>query len=387
MAYKGYASTAWARSAATTLARHFREEEQAMLRKYRLLALLEAAGQIEYGCGGEGFDWPVQYRLHNLEGNTGQTPRNFAQRNLWQTASLDYRGYQATDAMYYREFKSNRGPEGIVKVFDRMTDRLQISLQQGLATEPYVDGNAAGNESSWHGFESFTANNGTVTITTGAQRAANVADPTGYPNDTYAGLTTGLGDYGGENETGSVWPVGVADPQYDFWAPMIVNSVSNFFAGASQTWAVQAVEALRWGLIHTMRNDNAMDTEVQTVLLTRESFYDFANLIDDKERILISSELSLRSLGFRNTINFDGVEISWENGVPGADAASVVINGYGFNVNCIELKSMEDGMLLRTEGPVYDIDDQAYKAVVSTLSNLKFKSPRNFAVWKEIKAS
>ena len=41
--------------------------------------------------------------------------------------------------------------------------------------------------------------------------------------------------------------------------------------------------------------------------------------------------------------------------------------------------SMDDS-LFRPEGPEYDLRQQSYIAVVSTLSNLKFTSPRNF--WK-----
>jgi hypothetical protein len=97
---------------------------------------------------------------------------------------------------------------------------------------------------------------------------------------------------------------------------------------------------------------------------------DLLNLIDDKERIQISSEHSLRALGFKNVLNFDGIEVSWEAAVP----AGV---GYGVNYDCMELKSM-DSSLLRSEGPEYDIHSQSFNAVVSTLSNLKFSSPRNF---------
>ena len=94
------------------------------------------------------------------------------------------------------------------------------------------------------------------------------------------------------------------------------------------------------------------------------------NLIDDKERIAISSENSLRALGFKNVLNFDGIEVSWE-----AAIASGV--GYGLNYDNMELKSMDDA-LLRSEGPEYDIHSQSFNAVVSTLSNMKFSSPRNF---------
>ena len=69
--YQGYSNTDWARAAATTLADNIRELEDATTRNYPGLAQMEASGRISYNHGGRGFDWPVQYRKHNVEGNTG----------------------------------------------------------------------------------------------------------------------------------------------------------------------------------------------------------------------------------------------------------------------------------------------------------------------------
>jgi hypothetical protein len=57
--------------------------------------------------------------------------------------------------------------------------------------------------------------------------------------------------------------------------------------------------------------------------------------------------------------------------------------GYGINFNNIELRCMYDS-IMKTEGPEYDMDSQGYKAVVKTLSNLKFNSPRNSVKWANL---
>ena len=371
MAYKGFNPVAFSRTAATTLANHIREVEESMLRNYQMGALLEAGGRVNYNNSGEGFDWPVQYRLHKVEGNTGETQRNFARRNLWKTASLEFRGYQTTDSMYYREFRSNKGPEGVVKVFDNFVERLETSLTQGLGGEYYVDGSASGNENSWHGLESIFVLNGTVDSTSGAQRSANAADIVGYPNDTYAALSTVLGNYGGENESGQYWPDGIADAEYDFWSPLVVNYTTTHadLPSSTNTWAGQGDEAMRYAIINAQRN-TSKNGQITNILLARDLYMGLLNIIDTKERIQISSEQSLRALGFKNVLNFDGIEVSWE-----AAIASGV--GYGINYDNMELKSMDES-LLRSEGPEYDIHSQSFNAVVSTLSNLKFSSPRNF---------
>ena len=382
MAYKGFNPVAFARTAATTLAKHIRDVEENMLRNYQLGALLEAAGRVNYNNTGEGFDWPVQYRLHKVEGNTGETARNFARKNLWKTANLEFRGYQATDSMYYREFKSNSGEEGIVKVFDNFTQRLETSIEQALGGEYYVNGEDSGNEQGWHGIESmFGTVSQTVAVDTSGGASINdhrtkaAVDQVGVPTATYAGLNCAMGGIAGEQEANLPWPEGIADPEYDFWSPLIVNYTSTSFGGSGNTFATQGDEAMRFAIIHAQRN-SSQNGQITNIMLARDLYMDLLNLLDDKERIQVSSEHQLRALGFKNVVNFDGIEVSWE-------AAIKQGVGYGLNYDNIELKSMDDS-LLRSEGPEYDIHSQSFNAVVSTLSNLKFSSPRNFFKLEEI---
>jgi hypothetical protein len=157
----------------------------------------------------------------------------------------------------------------------------------------------------------------------------------------------------------------------DFWTPLIVNYTTTHadLPSATQTWAGQGDEAMRFAIIQSQRN-TSKNGQMTNILLGRDLYMGLLNLIDDKERIQITSEHNLRALGFKNVVNFDGIEVSWEAAVP----SSV---GYGLNYDNIELKSMDES-LLRSEGPEYDIHSQSFNAVVSTLSNMKFSSPRNF---------
>jgi hypothetical protein len=364
--YQGYSPTDWARAAATTLAHHITTLEVATTRNFPALSQIEASGRISYNHSGRGFDWPVQYRIHNVEGNTGETQRNFVRRNLFKTAALEYRGYQTTDAMYHAEFVQNKGPEGIVKVFDNFVDRLRMSLRQVLGKEIYSNGNASGNEKFWHGMETLFGTNGTVKVDTGAQRASNQADKNGYPSSTYATLSTELGAAGGEWESGSVWPEGDGDPEYDYWSPMIVVSNSSVFQ--------DILEAFRYGILHCQKNAT-LEEQMTTAVLSRDMFFTALNKLDDKEEIQIQpgGDYSLRSLGFKNTFGYDGVEFTFDSAISGT-------KGYGYNYMNCELRAQDDS-LLRPEGPEYDIETQSYQAVISTLSNKKYSSPRNFIKW------
>jgi hypothetical protein len=362
-------STDFARSIATSIVNHLREEEIASLRKYMVFAGIESRGNVRMNMHGRGFDWEVSYRLHQPEGNNGETPRSFARQNLWKKAELEYRGYQATDMLFRKEMLENRGTSALVNVAGKMANRLLTSIEQYLSQEVYIDGNLAGNELRYHGLESFLANNGTLNKATGAQRSATAEDIFGSPNDVYAGLDTRLGHYGGAQLQG-VWPAGKADSEYDFYSPLLVNYTSTSFG--SSTWAANCVKAIREGLHFAKRNDTKEDA-IDLIVLDRRLYIDFLNAQDAKERIIVAREGGLKSFGF-NTVELDGVEIGTEYAVPAE-------TGYGLSLGNIELLNMESQMY-NSEGPFYDEVTQAYRFCVSTLGNLKFKSPRSFIKWK-----
>jgi hypothetical protein len=379
---QGFSSTAWARTLATTLADYTREEEMAWMKNFQLGALLESNGRITYNHAGAGLVWQVRYKKHVLEGNTGETPRNFSRVNLWKNAALPYRGYQATDSISEKELMENRGESAIIKLSDGLVRRLEDSVKQGIATEFYVDGNATGNEEMWHGFESMFGFTQTVDSTqAGATaRTANAADFVAYPSDTYAELSTILGNYSGDGDPALAWPAGVNSPEFDFWSPLIVNYTCSGFGGTADTWEAQGDEAMRFGIIHGQRNTNS-NGQMTNILLDRTLYFQMLNLLDSKERIIVSSDNELRALGFKNTFVFDGVTVSWETGIPaagtGVSGAPGTLIGYGLNYQDIEVRCMYDTMF-KSEGPHYDEFTQRYNVAIKTLSNLKFGSPRNF---------
>lgn len=361
-------SVDWARSIATTITNHLREEEVASLRKYKFFAALEGAGQIRTNMSGRGFDWEIQYRNHTPTGNNGETPRSFSRENLWKKAELEYRGAQVTDAIYKREMLENRSAQALINVAGKMSNRLLTSMEQYLAKEWIIDGYASGNELRFHGIESFMGATQTINVNTAATgRTADGADPFFYPNDTYAGLSTVLGAYGGSAPTVGSWPNGNADAEFDFFSPVIVNADSSYFGGTS--WASNCVKAVREAIHQTRRNDSKED-QVDMVLFDRRLYIDFLNALDAKERVIVSRTNGLRSYGFTDVFELDGVEISGENSVPAN-------TGYGLAVGNIELLCMENQLMV-SEGPFYDELTQQFRYVVSTLGNLKFKSPRNF---------
>lgn len=367
--------TDWARAIGTTIVNYLREEEQTTFRKFKVFAALESSGNVVMNQAGLGLNWQVRYRNQPVTGNNGETPRVFSRQNLWVDANLPYRGYQVTDAIYKKEMLENRGQQALVNVAGNMASRLKESMEQALSKEVWVDGNLAGNELRWHGIESMMAIDGTVDITNGAKRAANADDMFGWPADNYAGVQTGLGAVAGGQLEG-VWPNGVADPEYDFWSPIVVNTTSKAFAtpagitaGTAPTWADSCVVATREGIHQAKRNDTR-ESQIDMVIMDRRMFIDYLNKLDSKERTIVTRTNGLKSFGFLDVFEQDGVEISTEYAVP--DGC-----GYGLSIENMELHCME-GSLMTSEGPYFNQHTQGYEYVVSTLANLKFKSPRNF---------
>jgi hypothetical protein len=367
-------STDWARSIGTTITNYLREEELTTFRKFKVFAALEGSGNVVMNQGGLGLNWQVRYRNQPVSGNNGETPRVFARQNLWVDANLPYRGYQVTDSIYKREMLENRGQQALINVAGKMASRLQESMEQHLAKEVWIDGNKAGNELRFHGIESFTSIDGTVNITDGSKRTANPDDPFGWPADVYAGVNTGLGAVAGSQLEGS-WPNGVADPEYDFYSPIVVNYTSRYFKGKNSTggdsftWQDQCVQAVREGIQQAKRNDTK-ESQIDMVIMDRKMYIEYMNKLDSKERALISSNTGLKLYGFKDVFQQDGVDISTEYAVPTGC-------GYGLSIANMELRCME-GSLMTAEGPFYNEDTQAYRYVVSVLANLKFRSPRNF---------
>lgn len=373
--FQNFDRFAWARSLQTTMPKLLREVEDAAKRNFQIMAALESAGRITTGHGGEGIQWPVRYKYHKAEGATGENARNFTPTNLWKQGALDWRGYEVTDSIKRREMEKNKGEAAIIKVIDGFAERLRESLLQELGPQFYVDGQDAENERFWHGFKTLAQTNGeTFNVSGAGARAANQADKVFVPNGTYADLNMAPGTYGGAQSTTAPWPEATADSQYDFWSPVQVVRDSTAFGDGSNPGA-DLEKALRYGITHAQRN-SSMDGQITNVWMDRNLFIDLKDHNDGRQTIEVKmAPGSLVELGFRNVFMFDGVELSYETAVP---------VGYAFGVNlaCMELMALTDMLFEDEGGPVYDINTQSLNAVVSTLSNIKYKSPRNFCVWK-----
>jgi len=340
----------------------------ACTRNLQMMALLKSQGNILYGQDGFGMFWKVKYKLHQVVGSNGERARSYRQINQFKTARLDYRGYEANDTISRKELKQNRGDSAIIKIFDNFEKNLIDSMEQGLGPQFYVDGDNPANPDSWHGLLSMVRHNGeTIEAANNTARARNDADRVIAPEGTYAGLDCGLGTYGGsQTETNVTWPEGTANTEYDFWSPLMLQWDGTGFTGATD--GAKLVDALQYGLIHAQRNTNK-NGSISNFWTDRTNFYKLKQHATSLQTIEVTTGGELYKLGFKNTIEVDGVTCSFENAIP---------NGYGFGLNMadMELHCLDDDMF-EIDGPEWDMDLQIWKTAVQTNSNLLYKSPRN----------
>lgn len=355
----------WSRVANTTIKNYIREREVNILRNRKLPALVKKRGRITYNWSGTAMDWKVQFKRATMNPFADGDTLDFARRDRFKSAVLDWRGYSATDSITKGEFLMNRGKEAIIRVFSEMAELLSDDVEDQFAEEFYVDGTASGNEKKMHGIESFLGNSGAV-----------AGNGNCTPSSTFAGLSCVPGAVGGtwsSSTAGQAWPNGRGNPQYDFWSPVIVDYGNTLFSSTA-SWDANAISAIAYGIIKSRKN-KAKKGMLDLILLDEELYRKYLDIIRTKERITInraadSSEMV--ALGFTDVVSQDGVDITWEYGMP-------TLVGYGFNVDMMELRSQQ-AQLFVPEGPDFDISTKSWKFSIDLFGNTVW-NPKFFVKW------
>jgi hypothetical protein len=360
----------WARIANTTIHDFIRQEEINILRNRKLLAMLKDRGRITMNHEGDFMDWKVRYKRAPMQGYADSDTLTFSRRNRWQTAQLDWRGYAATDSITKLEKLKNKGTAAIIKVASTLMESLMDDMDENFGDELYIDGNASGNQNRIHGLESFFSVSG-----------ANAAAPIGTNNDTYAGLTTAVNDYGG-SWSGS-WPTGTGSAEYDFWTPLVVDyesavaTASGGWAASTKTWPNTCREALRFGIIKAKKNKSKKGM-MDLILLNDDLYRVFLDKLDANERTTVKrgdGKGGLYALGFTDVVNFDGVDVTSEYGVP----ATV---GYGLNMASMELRSLQ-GQMFVPDDIDFDIASQSDRYAITFFGNMRC-NPRPQVKWDDV---
>lgn len=287
-----------------------------------------------------------------MQGYADSETLTFPRRDRWKTAELPWRGYASTDSMTKPEKLKNKGLQAIINIYDEISKSLMDDMNENFAEELYIDGNASGNAKRIHGMESWLGYSGLT------------RDYVASPSDSYAGLSTVLGDYGGSWSDSTKWPSERGDPQYDFWSPILVDYTDAAWEAGTKTFPNTCLEALTYGIIKGQRNKSKKGS-IDAIFFEGELYRQFINRLAEKQRINIqsnSSNSTMIKLGFTDVQNYDGVDVTWEYGIPPTV-------GYGINFDSLELRSMQ-GQLFVPEGPDYDIASKSWRFSIDMFGNL-----------------
>ncbi len=339
----------WSRIVNTTIKKYIKDVEINILRNRKLTALLKKKGRITFNASGIGLDWKVKYKRARLTPYADGDTMDFARKDRFKTATLDWRGYSSGDSMTKGEFLQNRSTEAIIKVYSDISESLMEDMEDAFGEEFYVNGYAAQNSKRMHGIESFM------------QGSVSAGNGNAIPSGQFAGLQCTPGFYGGSWDPGTLtaWPNGRGDAQYDFWSPLIVDYGNTMFSNTA-TWAANCEEAVSYAIIKGKKS-KSLKGQLDVILLEDELYRAYIAKQRGKERIVVSASSELTKLGFTDIINQDGTDLTYEYGIPPGV-------GYGLNCDQMELRSQQ-AQLFVPEGPDFDIASKSWKFSVDFFGN------------------
>jgi len=344
----------------TTREEWSKELHNETLESHPLLKLLNEKKRVTYGHSGTKLKWTVKFKQLALTPYADMQALSWDRNVLTKTAELDYRGYKVVDAISeFEKFQNRGGVEAVIDLFSDKASRMAEDANDRICAEFYVDGNATGNTLKLHGIESFMS----ISTQTAADALATTL------NDSYAGLNTAKGSYDSDSTSAG----------YDFWSPVIVSTNPT-----GKTWATHADEFIRRGIVEQRRTQRPNE-QLDMFLLPRGDYYTLLNLMDDKERVMVTTaDTGIRKFGFKDVISIDGVDVTFDPDIPTTDGASDTVRGYGFNTSKMELCLMsKKGNFWDASGDAFDETTMSFRFWLGFYGNLKF-SPRHFVKLADI---
>ena len=347
----------WSGIANTTTANYIRKVEDNTLRTRKLTALMKDKGGSR--STGPVSTWTGRSSTSGSRGRgfvDGDT-MTFTRTDRYKTARLDWRGYNAVDAITKGDMLKNKGVPAIIDMYAEKAKDLADDMTEWFSMEMYVNGNDPNFSKNIHGIESFL------------QAVQNPGNGAAKPTGTFADLNCTPGYYMGRWDGGpkyranlcNGWPNGAGDTEFDFWSPTIVDYGDTLFDPSYHTWTNNCVDAITFLLIKA-RKSRSMDGQMDLVLVSDDMYWELEKQLRIKERIIVNDQRSrLIKLGFGDVINLDGCDVTWEFGTPGG-------NGYGFNTSQMELRSQQSALFV-PDGPTWDQGTKTYRFSIDFYGN------------------
>jgi hypothetical protein len=336
------------------------------VRKRLWMAMLNKRGLVRTGVDGSyEREYNVRYRKPPIEsfGYGGQAVYN--PRNYHKRAKMGWRGYITTDEMHVKEYEMLKNSQHkLVDRYGEAIPELISGMQNTFGEEFYVDGSAAGNDERFEGIETLFGSGGTVVA----------ADLIAIPDTTYHNLDTDLhqagtwtSDLGTKPNAalGYDWPEGSGDPEFDYNSPLHVKWDGTGWGGTTTVFEDQCIPVIR-RTAQWMRQGGGMEGDTLVLMLAGALMTDFKAAHDSKLRSLLPHR-EAEDLGFPDVLNFEGVAIQSEWGVP-------VNTGYMVAIDNMKLEFITDEMIV-TNGPTaMDAEAMSYRFNAYSFGNFTFSA-------------
>lgn len=320
------------------------------------MGMLRSKGRIAYSEAEDAIRWRPRFKRHQLQtGSLNFKNRDFPNTNFWRKAELPIISYDmgSSYSRFERLLSRKRGVV-LYNIVEEVTKMMGEDFVESFRLELYKDGNA-GDADTLMGLESWFSQSG-----------LSSNGITGLPNDTYAGLLTTLGYYGGTWPTGT-WPLqGTSTtPEYWAWSPLIVDYHSRQFnkdGEASYNFANKWQQAINFGHTYLKVVQNVVPDlcilEPQLLLAAQDS-------LEGEQTFEVTQNSDLVRLGFK-TLQYNGLEMTSEYGVP-ADV------GYILSFSKLQLRCALPQLI----GPEEDHDIRTSEDLraISYWGNFKCDSP------------
>lgn len=357
-------------------------------RGHVLLALMKQHGMIETGANDHARIWQVQATEPEIRVGSDTVRQTFQNHNPYKQCQVDVRDYVGTDLLTEAQYKKTQGRTQLINHYDQKMKNLGTAAVRRIQEWMYRDGDSANYLDGFQGFESCLADDGNTVV----------GDKVAVPSDTYAGLSTSLGQVetswstdldSGDRPSAALandWPYGQGPTGYDYFTPVLVNWGSTAWASSAGSWEDNCDAVLRFGsTVMRSRNGYMNVNNLPLINLLAPNLYEGAET-HYSDRFRIIQPYTSGDLGFpQKTLTLDGTVLTCDYGVPAN-------TGYGicpahieaFFLACIH-NAIEDS-IIDSEGPVWSIERAAWLFRITVFGNLRLQ-PKFMLKYKNYKDS
>lgn len=340
---------------ASALNHYIKKQISAVDRYSAFMAMLRSNGRLAFRKDGMELEWRVRAVRRRMTPGAG-SPANisFQPTNTKKICNLPWRTYDLGEVVTKFEQLATQGKHGWFKIMADVIDEMADDYNAHFGEKFYLDGNASATNQDIHGLESWFG-------TTGSCVSNSMV---GNPSDTYAGHSTALGVTGSWTaETGNGWPTGVGHTNYHWFSPLVVDYNNTGFNGDATNWYYQWQDAFAYGLQYLQ-----VLSQVQKPLCIMSPYLlqEAKRSLKGSERFSTTADSTLTRLG-HNTLQYDGIELTAEYGVPEAVA-------YLLDFSKLNLWSMQDDIIGTSRD--FDIETQETRLALDSYVQMWTESPK-----------